>query len=94
MLQESLRACLVIFQRLKTPVCINLHLLPFKARIGYEICLLTYKALRFGEPRYLADLLTTFSTETDMNLSSIEFADLLPKFSTDMSLDSIEFADF
>ena len=56
-----------------TPVCINLHFLPFKARIEYKICLLTYKALRFGEPKYLADLLTRFSTERDMSLRSIEF---------------------
>ena len=40
-----------------TPVCIKLHILPIKARIKYKICLLTYKALKFGQPFYLAELL-------------------------------------
>lgn len=40
-----------------TPVCIDLHFLPIKARIIYKICLLTYKAMNFDEPRYLRELL-------------------------------------
>ena len=40
-----------------TPICIGLHILPVKARIKYKICVLVYKALNFGEPKYLADLL-------------------------------------
>ena len=40
-----------------TPVCINLHVLPIKARIKYKICVLTYKALKYGQPTYLAELL-------------------------------------
>ena len=40
-----------------TPVNISLHFLPIKARIHYKICLLTFKALNHGEPRYLAELL-------------------------------------
>ena len=40
-----------------TPVCIELHILPVKARIQYKICLLVYKALNFGQPQYLAELL-------------------------------------
>ena len=40
-----------------TPLNISLHFLPIKARIYFKICLLTYKALNHGEPRYLAELL-------------------------------------
>ena len=38
-----------------TPVCIELHFLPIKARINYKICLLTYKALKHGQPSYLLE---------------------------------------
>ena len=40
-----------------TPICIELHFLPMKARIKYKLCVLVFKALTTGEPRYLADLL-------------------------------------
>ena len=40
-----------------SPFLIDLHILPVKARIIYKICLLTYKALHSGEPKYLAELL-------------------------------------
>ena len=40
-----------------TPLCIQLHFLPIKARIMYKICLLTYKILMYGQPSYLADLI-------------------------------------
>ena len=40
-----------------TPVCINLHFLPIKARIKYKICMLVYKALSYGQPSYIADML-------------------------------------
>ena len=47
-----------IFSRSRiTPVCIDLHFLPLKARIKYKICLLTYKALKFRQPSYLVELL-------------------------------------
>ena len=51
-----------------TPVCIRLHFLPFQARIIYKICLLTYKAVNCGQPRYLANLLKKQEPTTDMNL--------------------------
>ena len=35
----------------------QLHWLPVSYRIEYQIVLITYKALKFGQPRYLADLL-------------------------------------
>ena len=40
-----------------TPVCIQLHFLPLKARIKYKICLLVFKALQYGQPAYLRELL-------------------------------------
>ena len=38
-------------------VLAQLHWLPVSYRIEYKIALITYKALKFGQPRYLADLL-------------------------------------
>lgn len=40
-----------------SPYLIDLHILPIKARIEYKICLLTFNALRYGEPKYLSELL-------------------------------------
>ena len=51
-----------------TPVCIRLHFLPFKARIIYKICLLTYKAVKYGQPSYLANLLKKQEPTTTMGL--------------------------
>ena len=47
-----------------TPALIELHWLPMKARIIYNICLLTYKALKFGKPKYLYEYLVPFELET------------------------------
>ena len=49
-----------------TPALIELHWLPMKARIMYKICLLTYKALKFGEPKYLDEYLVPFGLETSV----------------------------
>ena len=46
-----------------TPVLINLHWLPIKARIVLEICVLTYSALNTGKPAYLRNKLSKFTTE-------------------------------
>ena len=43
-------------------------LLPMKARIIYKICLLTYKALKFGEPKYLYEYLFPFELETSVTV--------------------------
>ncbi len=40
-----------------TSYLIKLHWLPVKARIEFKLCLLAYKGVKFGEPRYLAELL-------------------------------------
>ena len=39
-----------------TSYLMELHWLPVKARIEFKLCLITFKVLKFGEPRYLADL--------------------------------------
>ena len=46
----------------------ELHWLPMKARIIYKICLLTYKALKFGEPKYLYEYLVPFELETSVTV--------------------------
>ena len=46
------------------PALIELHWLPMKARIIYKTCLLTYRALKFGEPKYLNEYLVPFELET------------------------------
>ena len=53
-----------------TPVCIQLHFLPVKARIEYKICLLTYKALKYGQPYYLSELLKPFEPSSNVELRS------------------------
>ena len=53
-----------------TPALMELHWLPMKARIIYKICLLTYKALKFGEPKYLYEYLVPFELETSVTVTS------------------------
>ena len=54
-----------------TPVLIDLHILPIKARIKYKICLLVHKALSFGQPRYLTDLLHVREVTRDLRASTV-----------------------
>ena len=51
-----------------TSYLIELHWLPVKAKIQFEICLLAFKALKFGEPKYLADLLSLQNVHVDTGL--------------------------
>ena len=51
-----------------TPALMELHWLPMKARIIYKICLLNYKALKFGEPKYLYEYLVPFELETSVTV--------------------------
>ena len=51
-----------------TPALIELHWLPVKARFEFKICLLTYKALKYGEPKYLRDYLVPFSEATSVSV--------------------------
>ena len=47
-----------------TPALIELHWLPIKARIEYKIMVLTYKALKHDEPRYLRKMLKRYESNT------------------------------
>ena len=51
-----------------TPSLIELHWLPIKARVVYKICLLTYNALRTGEPKYLHKHLMPFELNTGVTV--------------------------
>ena len=53
-----------------TPICIDLHFLPIRARIEFKICLLTFKTLKFGQPSYLSDLLKPYVPESNVQLRS------------------------
>ena len=48
-----------------TPVCMSLHFLPMKARIKFKICLLIFKALNIGDPKYISDLLKPRANSTE-----------------------------
>ena len=47
---------------------IELHWLPVKARIEFKICLLAFKALKFDEPKYVADLINLQNVHVGMGL--------------------------
>ena len=49
---------------------IKLHWLPIKARIEFKICLIVLKALRFGQPKYIADMLSPPVTISHLTLCS------------------------
>ena len=51
-----------------TPVLIDLHWLPIKARIVFKICVLTYIALNTGKPNYLRNKLSKFTTELGVSI--------------------------
>ena len=53
-----------------TKYLIELHWLPIKARIEFKICLMAFKALRLGEPKYLSDLLVRQSPGLGVDLRS------------------------
>ena len=55
-----------------TALLIELHWLPVKARIEYKLCLLTHKILKFGEPKYLADLLSFRTNNLNVALRSAD----------------------
>ena len=51
-----------------TPVLIDLHWLPIKARISYKICVLAFQVIHHNKPAYLSGLLKVFRTDSDMVL--------------------------
>ena len=54
-----------------TPICIQLHFLPVRARIEFKICLLVFKVLKYGQPLYLSDLLKPYEHASSVQLRSI-----------------------
>ena len=54
-----------------TPICIQLHFLPVRARIEFKICLLVFKVLKYGHPLYLSDLLKPYEHTSSVQLRSI-----------------------
>ena len=50
-----------------TPVLIDLHWLPIKARIVYKICVLTHQALCSGAPVYLRSMLEVLQPTNAIN---------------------------
>ena len=55
-----------------TSYLIDLHWLPVKARIEFKICLMVFKALKFGEPKYIADMLSFSEAHGDRSLRSAD----------------------
>lgn len=53
-----------------TSSLMELHWLPVKARVEFKICLITYKALKFGQPSYIKELLTFSSYGSTLGLRS------------------------
>ena len=53
-----------------TRFLIKLHWLPIKACIEFKICLIVFKALRFGQPKYIADMLSPPVTISHLTLHS------------------------
>lgn len=51
-----------------TPVLIELHWLPIKARIIYKQCVMVYQALKFGKPEYMINLLAAFQVDSNITL--------------------------
>ncbi len=69
-----------------TPVLIELHWLPVKARIIYKICVMTYVAMKTGKPEYLRKLLQLFELQTDIVLRHASHSNRLlePRCNTDI----------
>ena len=55
-----------------TSSLIELHWLPLKARIEFEICLITFKALKFIQPSYIRELLSFSSHDSTSGLRSAD----------------------
>ena len=51
-----------------TRFLIQLHWLPIKSRIEFKICLIIFTALRFGQPKYIADMFSPPITISHLTL--------------------------
>ena len=53
-----------------TRYLIELHWLPIKARVEFKICLIVYKAMKFQQPKYIIDMISSPITDTQVSLRS------------------------
>ena len=68
-INRSARLIYSLPSQVSTPsYLIELHWLPVKAGIEFKICLLAFKALKFGESKYFADLLNLQNVHVGMGL--------------------------
>ena len=76
------------------PICIKLHFLPIKAILMYQICLLGYKTINAGEPKYLADILQQRNSPGNLQFRSSTRRRLVePRISRTVSVNwSIEYS--
>lgn len=51
-----------------TPILIELHWLPVKARLIYKQCVIVRQAIRYGKPKYVRNMLADFNTDSDIVL--------------------------
>ena len=67
-----------------TPILINLHWLPVKARVIFKLCVLTYQAVNTGEPLYLKNCLKRYAVGPGVHtrLSSDDFRLVEPRAMT------------
>ena len=54
-------SCIIIFRSPTSPLLKKLHWLPVSQRIKFKIATLTFKALHFGKPSYLSDLISPYT---------------------------------
>ena len=69
-----------------TPILIELHWLPIKARIEFKLCMLTFLALKTNEPGYLRKKCTNMSFllyKRAMHYIHIDWRNLLQKVVSD-----------
>ena len=53
-----------------THFLIELHWLPIKARVEFKVCLIVFKALKFNQPKYIVDLLSSLDDGNHVTLRS------------------------
>ena len=63
-----------------TPILMKLHWLPVKARIDYKLLTLCYKAVHFGSPSYLAEVLRLYAPSRALRSSRDTYRLVVPRF--------------
>ena len=61
------------YDKIITPVLMDLHWLPAKRRISFKILLLTYKALNALAPQYISDMLMQYIPARTLRSSNKQF---------------------